>query len=132
MKNPFRINPAVKLICDKVESLPWDELYSTKLLSAWEALSENATIWEKRRLRKAEKISKESRANKVYNEAARLVLSGEYTVNRWGEEKVTSGAVTQASIQYNEMLRQKYLQGQAVQNGWHGHLNGPNNYGITL
>lgn len=101
MRNPFRINPAVKLICDKVEALPWNEVHQTKLYSAWESLTENATRWEKRKLFKAEKISKEARTNEVYLKATRLVVSGEYTDNRWGEEKkasISSGAVGQAAV----------------------------------
>lgn len=101
MRNPFRINPAVKLICDKVEALPWNEVHQSKLYSAWEALTENATRWEKRRLFKAEKISKEARTNEVYLKAIHLVVSGEYTDNRWGEGKnasISSGAVGQAAV----------------------------------
>jgi hypothetical protein len=121
MKNPFKINPAVQLICDKVASLPWNEVHQTKLYEAWSDLTEHATRWEKRQLFKAEKISKASRNNAIYLKATQLVVSGDYTANRWGEEKIApvnsgqlgvSAAVQQASAQYNEMLRQKYLGGQ--------------------
>ena len=140
MRNPFRINPAVKLICDKVEALPWNEVHQTKLYSAWESLTENATRWEKRKLLKAEKISKEARTNEVYLKAIHLVVSGEYTDNRWGEEKkasISSGAVglsaiAQASDVYNQTLRQKYLHGQATHSELYGHLTKQVNCGTTL
>jgi hypothetical protein len=139
MKNPFRINPAVKLLCTKIEEQPWKKLTESRLYSLYKALWESCTLLERRALHKSRKISESLHKDSVYNRVTKEIVSGEYNTDRLGLDKVSQSlqpssiqAVSAASITYNEMVRQKYMMGQATPAELYGNLIGQANFGTNL